>query len=97
MPYKLPLASAIRPASGYDPFVPLNVARVLSACVPAATSNTVPLPFGPAVTCRAVQVAAGVGDQAGIGISPVRAIERNQGGERVLRVGGIRQCKPKDR
>jgi hypothetical protein len=44
VPYKLPLASRIRVQKGPEPLVPSNETSVVSVCVPAATSNTVPCP-----------------------------------------------------
>ena len=70
VPYRLPLLSMIRPASGFAPLVPLNEASVV----------IVPLPGPARKPCRrsrrlhrrcAVQVAAAVHDQAGIGSAPL--------------------------
>ena len=47
VPYRLPLLSMIRPASGFAPLVPLNDASVVIVPLPWASSKTVPSPEAP--------------------------------------------------
>ena len=50
VPYRLPLLSMIRRASGSAPSVPLNEARVVIVPLPLAISKTVPSPLAPPVS-----------------------------------------------
>src|SRR5690242_17915624 len=42
VPHRLPAASRVTPASGVEPFVPVNAASAATAPDPFAISNTVP-------------------------------------------------------
>ena len=64
VPYRLPLLSMIRAASGFSPLVPLNEASVVIVLLPWASSKTVPSSVGASPRRGAVQVAAAVHDHA---------------------------------
>ena len=64
------------------PLVPLNEASVVIVPLPGASSKTVPSFVGASPSRRAVEIAAAVHDQAGIGEAAVGAVERSQRGDR---------------
>ena len=73
------------------PFVSLNVASVLSAWVPAANLNTVPLLFAPPAPVVPYRLPLASAIRPALG-SPVRAVERSQGGEGVGAGGQLEYC-----
>ena len=80
----------IRPAFGLSPLVPLNEASVVIVPLPWASSKTVPSPMALRRRC-AVQIAAAVHDQAGIGVDAVGAVERSQRGDGAAAAGPARK------
>jgi len=72
----LPLVSRTSAAWGFVPLVPLNDATVVIELLPLAISKIVPSLLAPPAKVGAVEVAAGVEDQRGLGVCAVGAGEQ---------------------